>query len=276
MKRQHPLRDAALFSGIALALSYFVFWGPIAILRIRTLSFVGAGRGPVWAVTLFLVGGFVPSILAIVLALLTEGRAGVRALWKRCLMFGIGIRWYATIAVVVIAAVGCQLLLAYVVGARPLLTPFLSQLPTFIPLILIGPISEELGWRGFLLERLQQRWSALLSSVAIGVVWAFWHLPLFFMVGTSQRLLHIPFAGFLIALVMISIIMTWINNNTGGSIWAAILFHWLYTYAAQATSAAVTRNPLYNWLEYVPYVLVGAAIAWSTQPNQARDRLPPR
>ena len=63
---------------------------------------------------------------------------------------------------------------------------FLAQLGSFLPLLIIGPLSEEIGWRGYALERLQTRWNALTSSLIVGLVWALWHLPLFMMVGTSQ------------------------------------------------------------------------------------------
>lgn len=53
-----------------------------------------------------------------------------------------------------------------------------------------------------------------------------------------------------------SILYTWLYNNTKLSLWSAILLHWLYTYAAQVVSSGVTRSPLYNWLEWFPYVLI--------------------
>ena len=74
----------------------------------------------------------------------------------------------------------------------------MAQLGSFLPLLIIGPLSEEIGWRGYALERLQTRWNALTSSLIVGLVWALWHLPLFMMVGTSQHELGIPFIGFLI------------------------------------------------------------------------------
>ena len=76
------------------------------------------------------------------------------------------------------------------------------------------------------------------------------------MAGTSQHELALPFVGFLVGLMANSVFYTWLYNNTKHSLWSAILFHWLYTYAAQVVSSGVTRSPLYNWLECVPYVLI--------------------
>ena len=117
------------------------------------------------------------------------------------------------------------------------------------------------------LERLQMRWDALTSSLIIGLVWALWHLPLFLMVGTSYHESGIPFIGFLIKMIAISILFTWLYNNTKQSLWSAILLHWLYTYAAQVLSSGVTQSPLYNWLECLPYVILAAIVVLIWKPQ---------
>jgi len=89
-----------------------------------------------------------------------------------------------------------------------------------------GGGQEELGWRGFMLPALQDRFSALVSSLLVGVTWAGWHLPLFLNPTTthggwalSQQLLWMVsiFAG--------SILWTWMYNSTGGSILSVAVFH---------------------------------------------------
>ena len=55
--------------------------------------------------------------------------------------------------------------------------------------------------------------------------------------------------------------MTWVNNNTRNSLWAAIFLHWLYTYAVQVNSTGITRSIAYNWLEMLPYVLMALVVA---------------
>ena len=146
-------------------------------------------------------------------------------------------------------------------------TLFLTQLGSFLPLLILGPLSEEIGWRGYALERLQTRWNALTSSLIVGLVWALWHLPLFLIVGTSQHELDIPFMGFLIQMTASSILYTWLYNNTQQSLWSAILLHWLYTYAALVLSSGIIRSPLYNGLEYLPYVLMAAIVVLIWKPQ---------
>lgn len=105
------------------------------------------------------------------------------------------------------------------------------------------------------------------SSLIVGLVWALWHLPLFMMVGTSQHELGVPFIGFLMKLMASSILYTWLYNNTKQSLWSAILLHWLYTYAAQVLSSGVIRSPLYNWLEYLPYMIMAAIVVLIWRPH---------
>jgi membrane protease YdiL (CAAX protease family) len=94
---------------------------------------------------------------------------------------------------------------------------------TFLTQMLLTGGNEELGWRGYLLPALQARWSSLTSSVVLGVIWALWHLPLFFMAGTSQS--YMPFPGFLLFTIPLTVIFTWVHNQTGGSILLVMLLH---------------------------------------------------
>jgi hypothetical protein len=255
MNNNKAIKEAVIFSSLTIGLSYFVFWGPLVVFKIPTISFVSNIRGSVWAILLFIMGGFVPSGTAIVLTWTWKGRSGLRQLGHRLIQFNIGWRWYlAAILAVAIPTLG-QLLIIRGLGQAFEYQSFLTQLGSAIPLIVLGPLSEELGWRGYLLDRLQTRWNALSSACLVGIVWALWHLPLFFMVGTSQHEAHIPFLGFMCGLIALSILFTWLHNNTNGSLWTAIFFHWLFTYSAQVVSSSVNRTLGYSWLEFLPYIL---------------------
>jgi membrane protease YdiL (CAAX protease family) len=267
VKSTKTVKDAYVFLGLTLAFSYFVFWGPLALFKIPTISFVSDVKGPAWAIALFLIGGFVPSLLAIFLTWKKEGLAGLRILGQRILQFKLGWRWYVFTFMVVIIGTAGQLTINKLLGNTFNGYLFWAQLGSFLPLLIIGPLSEEIGWRGYALERLQTRWNALTSSLIVGLVWALWHLPLFMMVGTSQYELGIPFIGFLVNLMASSILYTWLYNNTKQSLWSAILLHWLYTYTAQVLLSGVTRSPLYNWLEYLPYVIMAVVVVLIWKPQ---------
>jgi membrane protease YdiL (CAAX protease family) len=250
VKSTKAVKEAYTFLGLTLAFSYFVFWGPLALFRIPAISFVGDVRGPAWAMALFLVGGFVPSLLAVLLTWKKEGLSGLRQLGRRIIQFKLGWRWYVFTFLIVIAGTAGQLTINRLLGNTFNGYLFGAQLGSFLPLLIFGPLSEEIGWRGYALGRLQTRWNALTSSLIVGLIWALWHLPLFMMVGTSQQQLGVPFVGLLIKLMAISILLTWLYNNTKQSLWSAILLHWLY-----------------NWLECLPYAVMALVVVLIWKPQ---------
>ncbi len=82
---------------------------------------------------------------------------------------------------------------------------------------------EEVGWRGFALPRLQKRHNALMATLAVGVLWGLWHLPLFFSVGNPMS--NYPFLAWFIGTVAVSFVYTWLYNSTKGSLLVVTLFH---------------------------------------------------
>jgi uncharacterized protein len=277
MQKTNALKEVFLFFGLTLGLSYLVFWGPLAVFQIPAGSFVSEVRGSVWAIALFITGGFVPSLVAVLLTWQQQGPSGLRQLGRRIIQFNIGWQWYlAAVAVVIIATVG-QLVVMGLLGQTFDLTLFLAQLGSVTPLLILGPLSEEIGWRGYAVDRLQTRWNALVSSLIVGLVWGLWHGPLFLIVGTSFHESAIPFLGFLAGFMALSILFTWLHNNTRGSIWTAIFFHWIYSYFAQVLASGVTRSPLYNWVEYLPYLVVAVIVVmvWKPFGGSFKSRLYP-
>jgi len=90
MKSTKTAKEAYTIPGLSLAFSYFVFWGPLALFKIPTISFVSDVKGPVLAIALYLVGGFVPSLLAIFLTWIKDGLSGLRIIGQRIIQFKLG------------------------------------------------------------------------------------------------------------------------------------------------------------------------------------------
>jgi uncharacterized protein len=191
-----------------------------------------AGRGlfklplPVYA--LVAVGQFGPSLAAFILAFHSGGRAAAGQLFRRALQWRIAWRWWLVIIVVPPALGACAVALHRLSGAAAPASPLLAQPLAILPyavftLLLSGPVPEEFGWRGHLLPRLQSRWGALGASLVVGVIWAVWHLPAWFMPDVYQS--YLPFGLFVLWAVAFSVLMTWVYNSTGGNLLAALLFH---------------------------------------------------
>lgn len=96
-------------------------------------------------------------------------------------------------------------------------------------LLFFGPIHEEMGWRGIALPELNKIYSFNTSVIYSGIMWAIWHLPLFFIENTYQNqlgLFTLSFWNFMLSIIFISIIYGLIYFKTEGSILAVILFHY--------------------------------------------------
>jgi uncharacterized protein len=88
-----------------------------------------------------------------------------------------------------------------------------------------GPIAEEAGWRGFALPRLQKRFGALLSSLILGSIWACWHLPFYAISGGGAGL---PFPIYFMMVLVMTVFITWIFNNSNGSLLLCVLTHFSF------------------------------------------------
>jgi membrane protease YdiL (CAAX protease family) len=238
----------------------WLFWIPPAL----------SGRGidsPVVA-ALFGLGGLGPPLAGISLTYLTMDREGQRDYWRRVIDFRrIGVRWYAvillTFPVLMVLAVLLDTLLGGE-GIRPegaalLLGQPLSFLAFTVFFFLFGPLPEELGWRGYALDGLQVRLSALTASLLLGVVWALWHVPQFFIEGTFQSNLGVGTTAFWIFMVQIiasSVLYAWVYNNTQRSTLSAILFHFIENYVGQLFALSEQAEIYYYLLQAGAVVLV--------------------
>ena len=163
-----------------------------------------------------------PTIAATILTVARDGLAGLGALYARLLRWRFGLRWYAVV-LVGIPLVGY--LASRVAGPQPkydLSTPTLL-LGLLLNELILGPLGEELGWRGFALPRLLQRFKPLVASLILGAIWGVWHLPALFLSGLPQAGLILPV--FLLNVLCLSIVATWLFLHTGGSVLSAALLH---------------------------------------------------
>lgn len=136
-------------------------------------------------------------------------------------------RWYLA-AVLLIGALVAITTAAYVVAGGELTVPAVTApalLITFLIAMTLGGGPEELGWRGYLLPRLQQRWSPVGATLIVGLGWAIWHLPLFVLPGAQNA--GQPFVLFALVVIAMSFAFTWLYNVANGSILPVVLLHGL-------------------------------------------------
>jgi membrane protease YdiL (CAAX protease family) len=196
-------------------------------------------RGEQPNLLLVVLGACVPSLMGIVFTYLTQDRQGRRDFWVRVIdVRRIGWRWLAVIVLVFpVTNAVATLAYAFLGGTPPsladvgrtLVNPGL-MLQLIVANLIISGFSEELGWRGYALDRLQQRWGALTASLILGFVHGLWHIPLFFIPGITQGEMGLFSLGalvFLAGTVAGAVVFTWVYSNTQRSILAAILLHFM-------------------------------------------------
>ncbi|MBN2230856.1 MAG: CPBP family intramembrane metalloprotease [Candidatus Thorarchaeota archaeon] len=217
-------REVALFFAIAVSWTWF-FWGIPALVTSGFLS-ISISNDIFTAL-----GGFGPLLAALLLTYSKGGKHAVVILLKRGVNYRFEKKWWLPILLLIPVV----FLVSYFIVSLLQMTPpldinrFLSKFPMqFIYFFLGVAIAEEFGWRGYALDRLQRRmqgsgFTAVISSVILGVIWGFWHLPFFFTAGTSQS--GWSFWYFLWLTILVSILFTWLHNNTNGSVLTALFFH---------------------------------------------------
>jgi membrane protease YdiL (CAAX protease family) len=229
------------------------------------------------------VAGIGPSLIAIMIVQKQKGGAGVKALLSRVLQFKLGWWFLPCLFLIPVTLVLAHLTVKAFFGSSFPHTGLMSE-PGWIPVVfvmfLIMQAGEEFGWRGFALDNLQRNWGALTSSLIIGVIWALWHLPMFFSEGFGHHDKPLPFDQFFITLVLLSIIITWIQNNTGGSLVPAFVLHAMINLSGEVLPLVSVDEGKVNsrvWvvtnlLLFVFVIIV--AIRWGPKKLQKDDKVP--
>lgn len=223
-----------------LALGWsWLFWLPVV--------FTGMDISVTPGIVLFIIGIFGPAVSGILLTYLTGDQQERREYWSRLTSFTrIRPRWYAIIILIAPVCSVLAILTGFVIKGKihsvdtavSYVTHPLTIIPFAMVTMIYGPLPEELGWRGYALDRLQRKWNALSSSLVLGVIWAVWHMPIFFMRGSLlSEVLPLWSTQFWVSMgpgiLAIAVIMIWIYNNTQRSTLAAILFHFMMNFTLE-------------------------------------------
>jgi len=165
---------------------------------------------------------------------LTLGKEAMKTLFKRFFLWRVDWKWYLVAILLMptlrFAAIPLTTWLTGVPAdySHPMIRDIVPLdwplLVMVIPWILFEVFTngEEMGWRGYVLPRLQAKYNALVSSLIVGVIWSVWHLPKFFGTGSSEGR---SFFWFTVYTVSVAVLYTWLYNNTRGSLLLVTIFH---------------------------------------------------
>ena len=207
-----------------IAISYAYLWILFGIGRLFEIPFSYDIKEPGGLLVIFGVpASFFSSIFV---TLITQGKNGLRRLLRGSLEWRFSPKWYlAAFLTPLLVAFVCGMAALWVDGIKMADSWFSPSMPfgfmTFL-LLYIG-LGEEIGWRGFALPKFQAILGSLGGSIANGVFWALWHLPLFLMPGSSQYGHSVLL--FIYLLTCWTITMAVYVGKSQGSVIPAILFH---------------------------------------------------
>ena len=221
MGNKIPIR----FFVIAFLWSWF-FMGTILIFtKIGIISETNAFMSPI-GFPLALIGAFGPAMGAFISLRSIKGKGAIKDFIKSFLSLKFG--WKVWISIFLFF--GLTTLIAWII-------PELfgeDRLSSYLPSIYIFPIylllmvffgggQEEIGWRGYILPFLEKRFGLIIGSLILGIIWAIWHLPLWFIPGTTQT--YMNFFVFMSMTIGYSFIFSWVIKASGNRLLSGLFAH---------------------------------------------------
>ncbi len=212
---------------------------------------------------LWLLGTFSPAFVAIAFTARETGGAGVRDLLGRIFQGRVHPGWYLfAISYIAVVKLVVAVLHWLILGAWPQFgtTPVVLMLAG---VLISTPFQsgEEIGWRGFALPRMAVRMGYARAALLLGIVWAFWHLPQFFLATTDTY--HQPFFVWSLQVVALSVAFAWLYVRTNGSLLLTMLLHASVNNTKDIVPSATANATNAFSLHASPVMYLTVAVLWS-------------
>jgi uncharacterized protein len=265
-------------------LTFFVITFLIADIAALPLFFTKISALGLIAASSSSLGGIVTAVL--------YGRKEVKRLFGSLIRFRIGgVSYLAALTLPPILVIGAILVNMLFGHPIPVLAFKNWQLilPTFAFSLIQAGLGEELGWRGFALPHLVKKVRPLTAALIIGVVWACWHLPLYFFPGFIQHDVAqtsgfgVSFALYSTFVVAASVVFSWLYLRSRNSVVPAVIIHgmlnvcgWYFNYQNTHAYGGLTMLIALSAVWVVAAVLVAVISPVFRAPGVARSvgRLP--
>jgi membrane protease YdiL (CAAX protease family) len=205
-----------------VALTFGLSWVPMSLFMLFADQFTALFGEMSSTNPFFLLAVYAPGLSGIFLIWRHYGLKGLGRFFRR-LFLCVLVQWWLFLLLGIPAIVYAAAAIKGTINDPFPFSPWTMVFPALVQSLLLGPIGEEFGWRGFALPLLQRRFSPFWASLILGVVWAVWHAPAFAMSGTPQSAWS--FGPFFVGLIAITVIMTPLFNASRGSLSIAILYH---------------------------------------------------
>jgi len=215
-----PLR----FFTVTFLWSWFFWLAPSVLSKMRVpeinavMSIIGHYLG--------IIAAFGPAIGAFISLRSTEGAGAIKKYIKSFLSLNFGWKVWASIFLVI----GGSAFLAWIIpeflgeNRPPQYLQSISIFPLFfIIMVFLGGGQEEIGWRGYIVPYLENRFGLIIGSLIFGVIWAIWHIPLWFIPGTNQ--IYMNYFAFLLGCIGLSYFFSWVVEASGRRRLSGLVVH---------------------------------------------------
>lgn len=212
MKEHVPLR----FFAVTFAWSWLIW---------LFLILSGAAK-PSITIPASMLAAFGPAAGAYVSLRTLNGKGAVKTYQKSFLSLAFGWKVWAVIFLLLCSITAAAWYIPELFGQPrlPMLLPGIYVFPVYwLMMVFLGGGQEEIGWRGYILPFLENRYGTWTGSTILGLVWAVWHIPLWFIPGTSQT--YMNFAGFIMLTLGYSYLFSWVMKSSGKRPLAGLIAH---------------------------------------------------
>ena len=206
----------------------WIIWTPLVLGSLNIIS-IPDNLLSILTIPIIMLGVFGPLAGAMFAIYQEKGKGSSRKYLRSFLDFNIGWKSYIIPIIIFGGSTFIAWFLPELLGEKRL-SMLLPSIWIFIPyllmMILLGGGQEEFGWRGYALPLLENKFGIWFANVILGIIWAFWHIPLWFITGTSQT--YMNFGGFILLMVGYSFILSWIRKIAGNKPFSGLYVHGLF------------------------------------------------
>ncbi|GAB4407026.1 MAG: type II CAAX endopeptidase family protein [Anaerolineales bacterium] len=216
-----------------------------------------------------LLGGAGPTLAAVLVIWALKGKDGPRELFAPLAWWRASWGWWAFAFLGWFGIAAVALGVGALFGGRfdAVLRFNWAAVPAIFVTMLLSNVWEEIGWRGFALPRLQERYGDLAIAVIMGLLWSLWHLPLY--LNPTSPMSQLPWVGDVVFSVALTVIYTWLYNGTGRSLLFVSVLHAMSNTVAFALAESGAFSSSYGFVVGVT-AAVAAAIVLACGPRRFR------
>jgi membrane protease YdiL (CAAX protease family) len=211
---------------------------------------------------LIFMGVISPGLVAVFLTAKTKGGEGVKLLIKKISFKGTNLMWYIFAVTFIAFIKGLAALIFFLLYNS---WPQFGTTTWYVMLFAIAvsvwvQAGEEIGWRGYALPLMSKKIGLALSSILLGIIWAIWHLPLFYIAAADT--FNQSFPLYLIQVTGLSVIMAWLFWKVDGNLLPLMVFHAAINNSKDIVPSASKASASPFTLNASPIAWISVALLW--------------